>query len=142
MSNILVSACLLGICCKYNGGCNKNERVIKLTEEHTLIPVCPEQLGGLSTPRCPSERCGDKVINKLGEDVTEFYKKGAEETLKLARIFNCEKAVLKEKSPSCGMGYIYDGAFSGTLTEGMGVTAELLKESGIEVIGENGDFFG
>lgn len=140
MSNILVSACLLGINCKYNGKNNQNEKVLKLGDKHMLIPVCPEQLGGLTTPREPSERCGDRVINKLGADVTENYIRGAEEALKIAKLFGCKKAVLKEKSPSCGMGKIYDGAFSGTLVEGDGVTVRLLCENGIEVIGENSEF--
>lgn len=140
MSNILVSACLLGINCKYNGKNNRNEKVLKLAEKHTLIPVCPEQLGGLTTPREPSERCGDKVVSKCGGDVTENYRKGAEEALRLAEIFGCKKAILKEKSPSCGFGRIYDGTFSGTLVGGSGVTAQLLCESGIEVVGENSEF--
>lgn len=139
MSNILVSACLLGINCKYNGKNNRNEKVLKLTEKHTLIPVCPEQLGGLTTPREPSERCGDKVVSKSGGDVTENYRKGAEEALHLAEIFGCKKAILKEKSPSCGFDMIYDGTFSGTLVGGNGVTAQLLCENGIEVVGENSE---
>lgn len=139
MSNILVSACLLGINCKYNGKNNRNERVLKLMEKHTLIPVCPEQLGGMQTPREPSERLGEKVVNKSGYDVTENYKRGAEEALRIAKLYGCKQAVLKEKSPSCGTDKIYDGSFSGTIADRAGVTVQLLRENGIEVIGENSE---
>lgn len=140
MENILVSACLLGLCCRYDGKSKADERVVKLLEREdiTLIPVCPEQLGGMKTPREPSERSGEGVQNSLGEDVTAHYQKGAEETLKLARLYGCGRAILKERSPSCGSGQIYDGTFGRTLTRGDGVTAELLKRSGIEVLGESG----
>lgn len=140
MENILVSACLLGLCCRYDGKSKADERVVKLLEREdiTLIPVCPEQLGGMKTPREPSERRGEGVRNRLGEDVTAHYQKGAEETLKLARLYGCGRAILKERSPSCGSGQIYDGTFGRTLTRGDGVTAELLKRSGIEVLGESG----
>lgn len=140
MENILVSACLLGLCCRYDGKSKADERVVKLLEREdiTLIPVCPEQLGGMETPREPSERRGEGVRNRLGEDVTAHYQKGAEETLKLARLYGCGRAILKERSPSCGSGQIYDGTFGRTLTQGDGVTAELLKRSGIEVLGESG----
>ncbi len=139
MSNILVSACLLGADCKYNGKNNRNENVLRLMEKHTLIPVCPEQLGGLSTPREPSEKSGGRVISKSGADVTENYKKGADEVLKIARLYGCKRAVLKAKSPSCGSGKVYDGTFSGTLIDGDGVTAQLLKQNGIEVQNENNE---
>lgn len=134
---ILVSACLLGVDCKYNQDHNDCPRVHKLMKEHDLIPVCPEILGGLSTPRCPAEICGDKVITKNGQDVTAQYKKGAEETLKLAKLYNCKYAVLKERSPSCGCGLIYDGTFTKVLRKGDGVTAKLLKEHGVKVTGES-----
>lgn len=133
---ILVSACLLGINCKYSGGNNQNEKVLEYIKDKEVIPVCPEIMGGLSTPRPPSEIINDKVMNNLNQDVTQQYKKGAEETLKLAKIFNVKKALLKAKSPSCGKGYIYDGTFSSTLTEGNGITTKLLIENGIEVITE------
>ncbi len=139
MSNILVSACLLGADCKYNGKNNRNENVLRLMEKHTLIPVCPEQLGGLATPREPSEKSGGRVISKSGADVTENYKKGADEVLKIARLYGCKRAVLKAKSPSCGSGKVYDGTFSGTLIDGDGVTAQLLKQNGIEVQNENNE---
>ena len=136
MENILVSACLLGVACRYDGKRKPNEAVLALKEKYNLIPVCPEIMGGLPTPRLPSEIRGETVIMENGEDVTDKYSKGAEETLRLARLFGCGKAVLKEKSPSCGSGRIYDGTFSKTLTEGNGVTAGMLLANGIRVAGE------
>ncbi len=135
--NILVSACLLGVRCRYDGASKPNEAALRLMEQHTLIPVCPEQLGGLATPRPPAERQGDAVRTRSGTDVTEQYRRGAEEALRLCRLYGCEAAVLKEKSPSCGAGAVYDGTFSGTLIEGDGVTAELLASCGIPVYGES-----
>ena len=131
---ILVSACLLGIDCKYSGGNNLNEKVLEYIKDYEVIPVCPEIMGGLSTPRPPSERIGDKVLNNQGTNVTNEYTKGALETLKLAKLFNVKKALLKAKSPSCGKGKIYDGTFTSTLIEGNGVTVDLLESNGIEVI--------
>ena len=136
MENILVSACLLGVACRYDGKRKPNEAVIALKEKYNLIPVFPEIMGGLPTPRLPSEIRGETDIMENGEDVTDKYSKGAEETLRLARLFGCGKAVLKEKSPSCGSGRIYDGTFSKTLTEGNGVTAGMLLANGIRVAGE------
>ena len=133
---ILVSTCLLGVNCKYSGGNNYNEKVLDFIKDYEVIPVCPEIMGGLSTPRPPSERIGDKVINNKNIDVTNEYTIGANETLKLAQLFNVKKALLKAKSPSCGKGKIYDGTFTGTLIEGNGVTVELLESNGIEVITE------
>lgn len=133
---ILVSACLLGTNCKYSGGNNYNEKVIEYIKDKEVIPVCPEIMGGLSTPRPPSERIEDKVLNNQGIDVTNEYTKGALETLKLAKLFNVQKALLKAKSPSCGKGKIYDGTFNGVLTNGNGVTVDLLEKNGIEVITE------
>ena len=135
--NILVSACLLGCACRYDGGAKPCAAVRTLAAKHTLIPVCPEQLGGLPTPRLPSERIGAQVVMKDGTDVTAAYRRGAEEALRLARLFGCRRAVLKERSPSCGSGTIYDGSFSGRLTGGDGVTAALLRENGIAVCGES-----
>ena len=102
-----------------------------------LVPVCPEILGGLPTPRTPSARQGERVVSKTGADVTAAYQKGAEEALRLARLFGCRKALLKERSPSCGRGQIYDGSFSGRLIPGAGVTARLLEQEGIAVFGES-----
>ena len=134
---ILVSACLLGVPCRYDGASKAHGDVVRLAEAgHVLIPVCPEQLGGLPTPRPPAERRGGRVVTQSG-DVTEQYLRGAEETLKLCKLLGCEAAVLKERSPSCGRGQVYDGTFSGTLTAGDGVTAELLAAHGILVYGES-----
>ena len=104
---------------------------------HEVVPVCPEQLGGLATPRPPAERQQDRVVTKTGADVTEPYRRGAEETLRLCQMLGCEAAILKERSPSCGHGEIYDGTHSGTLTAGDGVTAQLLVDHGISVYGES-----
>lgn len=130
MENILISACLLGVCCRYDGESKPIMQTVALMERYHLVPVCPEQLGGLPTPREPSERQGCAVVMKSGTDVTAQYRRGAEQTLHLARLYGCKAAVLKERSPSCGSGRIYDGTFSGRLTSGDGVTAALLKENG------------
>ena len=137
MEPILISACLLGAACRYDGGSNPVLSVEALMGRCQLVPVCPEQLGGLPTPRNPSERRGDQVVMNDGRDVTAEYRRGAEETLRLGRLYGCTAAVLKERSPSCGCGRIYDGTFTGTLTDGDGVTAALLKENGIKVYGES-----
>ena len=134
---ILVSACLLGVNCRYNGERKKLEGIERLMERAELIPVCPEILGGLPTPRPPAERVGDRVMNREGADVTEAYQRGAEETLRLAELFGEKVALLKECSPSCGMGKIYDGSFQGRIVDGSGVTAELLSSHGISVYGES-----
>lgn len=133
---ILISACLLGVCCRYDGASKPHPLTAALAERHTLVPVCPEQLGGLPTPRPPAERRDGRVVTQSG-DVTEQYRRGAEETLKLCQLLGCGAAVLKERSPSCGHGQVYDGTFSGTLTAGDGVTAELLSAHGIPVYGES-----
>ena len=134
---ILISACLLGARCRYDGASKEHPELLRLAERHTLVPVCPEQLGGLPTPRVPAERQGDAVITREGRDVTDQYRRGAEEALRLCRLLGCEAAVLKERSPACGSGEIYDGTFSGALTAGDGVTAELLKAHGVAVYGES-----
>jgi len=134
---ILISGCLLGVCCRYDGASKPHPLAQELARQHELVPVCPEQLGGLATPRPPAERQGECVIAKTGLDVTEQYRSGAEEALKLYRLLKCDAAVLKERSPSCGSGEIYDGTFSGTLVAGDGVTAELLQSKGIPVYGES-----
>ena len=113
-----------------------NEDVLRLREEYELIPVCPEQLGGLPTPRLPSERVGDNVLMKNGADVTEAFVKGAKTALYLAKTLGATAAVLKARSPSCGKGEIYDGTFSETLTKGDGVTAAMLEANGVPVFTE------
>ncbi len=136
--NILVSACLLGVCCRYDGDTNgPHPDVEALMQEHNLIPVCPEIMGGLPTPRAPAERRGDAVISKDHRDVTSQFERGAEEALKLCHLYRCKYAILKERSPSCGTGRIYDGTFSGRLVHGYGVTADLLSSYGIIVLGES-----
>ena len=144
---ILVSACLLGINCKYNGDNNKNEQVEEYLKDKQFILVCPEQLGGLTTPREPSEIIEldgngvidgkTSVINNKRLDVTKEFKKGAVEALKIANLYQCKKAILKEGSPSCGSSLIYDGTFKGKKISGVGVTTALLRKNGIEVISEN-----
>lgn len=134
---ILVSACLLGVECRYNGKGELKKDIEMLLKEHELIPVCPEQLGGLATPRDPAEIQDNKIITKTGVDVTKEYLKGAEEVLKLAKLYNCSTAILKERSPSCGYGKIYDGTFSKILIDGNGAAADLLIKNGIKVTGES-----
>ena len=136
MEKILVSACLLGINCKYDGTNNKNDKVIEYLKDKEVIPICPEIMGGLPTPRVPSEIKDDTVITKDNIDVTNNFSKGAEEVLYLAKLFNVKKALLKAKSPSCGVGEIYDGTFTHTKIKGDGITTRLLKENNIEVITE------
>ena len=132
----ICSACLLGVECRYDGKGKINDRVIELAKKEILIPVCPEQLGGLPTPREPAEQKGEKVFTKSGKDVTKNFKRGAEQVLELVKLFNIEKVILKQKSPSCGCGQIYDGTFSGNIIKGDGVTVKLLKENKIKVITE------
>jgi len=131
---ILVSACLLGVNCKYDGGNNFSNEIDEFLKDYEVIPICPEIMGGLPTPRCASEQLGDKVVTKEGIDVTEQFVKGANECLFLAQKYDVKKALLKLRSPSCGYGKVYDGTFSHTLIERNGVTAELLKKNGIEII--------
>ena len=136
-ARILVSTCLLGVYCRYNGERKQMDGIERLMECAELIPVCPEILGGLPTPRPAAERVGDRVMNREGADVTEAYRRGAEETLHLAELFGAKMALLKERSPSCGMGKIHDGSFQGRIVDGSGVTAELLAAHGISVYGES-----
>ncbi len=144
---LIVSACLVGVNCKYDGGNNSHPELVELYRKGEIIPVCPEQLGGLSTPRAPAEiRGGDgedvwegkaRLITPRGEDVTEAFKRGAREALNLARHAGAERAIFKEKSPSCGPYFIYDGTFSGQLVAGKGVAAELFLREGLKVNSEN-----
>lgn len=134
---ILVSGCLVGINCKYNGGNNYDERIFDLVKKGKAIPVCPEQLGGLKTPRTPSEiqkKDGKRVVSTAdGEDVTLQYERGAEEVLKLAKELGVTEVIFQPRSPSCGRGLIYDGTFSKNKIEGNGVAADLLMKNGIKV---------
>lgn len=136
--NILVSACLLGACCRYDGsGCVVSDEMQALVDRHHLIPVCPEQLGGLPTPRAPVELRGGRALTQAGQDMTAAFVRGAGQACALAKLFRCETAVLKEKSPSCGSSCVYDGSFSGRLVQGVGITAALLGRNGITVLNEN-----
>jgi len=143
----LISACLLGIKCAWDSQDNyKSDKAIELSNSETLTPVCPEQLGGLKTPRAPQEIQGGtgedvldgkcKVLNIDGEDVTQKFFTGAEETLKVAKLFHIQEFIGKSRSPSCGCGQIYDGTFSQKLIGGDGVTTALLKRNGIKVVTE------
>ena len=134
---ILVSACLLGVCCRYDGESKPCARVTSLRDRFILIPICPEEDGGLPTPRTPSERVGDRVLMRDGRDVTKNYIDGARHALGRAETFGCTAAILKARSPSCGKGRIYDGTFSGNLTDRDGVCAELLMKNGIKVYTED-----
>ena len=137
--NVLISACLLGVCCKYSGGSNAHALLMEAARQGKIhfIPVCPECLGGLSIPRVPSEKQGERVFSKNGEDLTEAFERGARAALHLARLFDCRHAILKERSPSCGFGQIYDGTFTGNLRPGDGVTAALLARNGVQIRGES-----
>lgn len=137
MAKIAVSGCLLGFDCRYKGDNCANEKILALSNEHTLIYICPEQMGGLATPRDPAEQVGDKVITNHGADVTEQYARGAEAALKLARLNNVDFAILKSRSPSCGSGIVYDGTFTGTRVPGNGICAALFKANGIPVFTED-----
>lgn len=134
---ILVSACLMGVGCRYDGKSNQLPQLEQLMKQHTCIPVCPEIFGGLPTPRVPAERQGSKIMTQDGQDVTQQFVQGTAEVLRLADLYHCKAALLKERSPSCGSGQIYDGTFTKTLTEGDGLTAEMLKRKGISVYGES-----
>ena len=138
----IVSACLLGQNCKYNGGNNRNEDVVEFCKNHRYVTVCPESAGRLPSPRPPAEKVGSRILDKNGNDLTEAFIRGADISLKscmeMARLSGeeIEGAILKANSPSCGVGHIYDGTFSGTLTEGNGVFAGMLRRLGIEIITE------
>lgn len=137
---IAVSACLAGVCCRYDGNSNENEYIVELVRKKEAILICPEQLGGLATPRYPCEIVNKeetpKVINSEGEDKTKEFTKGAEEALKICKLYGVKKAILKAKSPSCGFWKVYDGNFQRKLINGIGITAKLFIENGIEVVDE------
>lgn len=136
---LLISACLLGLACRYDGKSKPLDIAVlrALMARWQLVPVCPEQLGGLASPRPPSERRGETVVSRSGADVTAQYRRGAQQACYLCALFGCETALLKERSPSCGSGAVYDGSFTGTLTAGDGVTAAALKAQGVQVYGES-----
>lgn len=136
-----VSMCLCGVCCRYDGKADKNDSVIKLVKRGDAIMACPEQLGGLSTPRLPSEIVSTNntrhVVNSAGENLDIKFMLGAQQALNIAKMFGADAAILKSHSPSCGAGLIYDGTFTGKLTEGNGITAQLFMDNGIKVYTED-----
>ena len=131
---ILVSACLLGIYCRYDGRCETDARVLDLAREHVLIPVCPEQLGGLPTPRAAVELLDGRAVTRDGADLSEAFARGVEQVLRVASLTGAGSAVLQPRSPSCGRGIIYDGTFSGTRVEGNGALAQALSERGFVLL--------
>ena len=137
MERILISACLVGDNVKYDGGNNKNPLISKLLEKYELVPFCPEVEGGLPIPRHPCEQRGEQVVNDLDEDKTDEFNKGADLALNICLYLKITKAILKERSPSCGVHSIYDGTFSHKVIDGSGVTAALLKRKGITVYSED-----
>ncbi|WP_010135037.1 DUF523 domain-containing protein [Ochrovirga pacifica] len=132
----IVSACLANIPCRFDGKAKPNQQIIELVAQGKAITVCPEELGGLSTPRISAEKLGDKIINKNGEDVTQQYQNGALKALNIALENKCTEAILKSKSPSCGCGKIYDGTFTGQLVHGDGVFCKLLKKHHLKILTE------
>ena len=135
----VVSACLAGCKCRYDGKDNLCPKVKQLVEEGRAVTVCPEVMGGMTTPRIPSERKDGKIVNSIGEDNTSYFIKGVEKSIEIVKEHNIKKAILKAKSPSCGNKYIYDGTFSKTLVEGKGLLAEKLSEIGVEIYDEGDD---
>ena len=131
---ILVSACLLGENCKYNGGNNRNERVLRYVAGHEIIPVCPEMLGGLPCPRKPVEWVGDRVLTRDGDDCTENFRLGVQRAMDVIASKHVDLAILQSRSPTCGVKQIYDGTFSGVRVDGMGALARALKERGIPLM--------
>lgn len=132
----IVSACLIGVNCAYNGNNKYCEKVVKIIGLEGMVLICPEQLGGLPTPRNPAEQKGERVFTRQGNDVTKYFEKGAQEILKLAQRYGCKEAILKSRSPSCGSNFVYDGTFSHILIKGDGVLARLLKQNDIKVLTE------
>lgn len=128
---VLVSACLLGVYCRYDGRCESDARVVALAERHIVVPVCPEQLGGLPTPRAPVELCQGRALTDHGVDLTEAFRRGAAQVETIARLTGARVAVLQPRSPSCGIGIVYDGSFSGTQIAGHGILAEALEKMGL-----------
>ena len=131
---ILVSACLLGNCCRYDGNHMKNDEIIDYLKDKEYVVICPEVMSGMMTPRLPSEILGNKVMARDGKDVTDYFERGAQLALMIAKEHNCHQAILKDASPSCGSTLVYDGSFTGRKIKGQGITARLLSENGIEII--------
>jgi len=136
MIKYIISACLAGVNCKYDGGNNLKDEIAELIRNGEAVLICPEQMGGMPTPRPAAEINGDKVINICGEDVTHNFEKGAQEALRIAKLYNATHAVLKERSPSCGVNFIYDGSHQGKKISGKGFTTRLLEKHGINIVSE------
>ena len=131
---ILVSACLLGENCKYNGGNNRSERVLRYVEGHEVIPVCPEMLGGLPCPRKPVEWVGERVLTRDGDDCTEAFRLGVQRAMEIIAGRKIDLAILQSRSPTCGVKQIYDGSFSGVKIDGQGALARVLAERGVPLM--------
>lgn len=132
----VVSACLAGVACRYDGGSNPCPEVLQLVQAGLAVPACPEALGGLPVPRPPCELKGGRVISRDGRDVTAAFLRGAHRALEIARRHGCTAAILKSRSPSCGFGQIHDGSFKRRLCPGQGVWAQLLREAGFALYSE------
>lgn len=133
----ILSACLVGVDCKYNGDNNKDNRIIDYLKDKNYVPICPEQLGGLTTPRNPVEIIGEKYLDVEGREYTKKFHKGAEESLKIIKLMDTiDGIILKEGSPSCGVHKVYDGTFTNQKIDGIGCTTKLLKENNYQVISE------
>lgn len=135
----VVSACLAGCHCRYDGQSNTNSTVQQLIQEGRALPLCPEQLGGLPTPRPPFELKGDSAVSQEGDNVTDPIVHGVQEAMQLIRLAGCTAAILKSRSPSCGAGRIYDGTFSGKLIDGDGLFAKACRAAGLEVTTADAD---
>ena len=134
MGKVVVSACLLGKNCKYNGGNNFSDEVARFIADREVIPVCPEVLAGLGTPRTPIEIRGDRVLSREGIDVTDRLKRAVAEILERLRNEDVDCVILKSRSPTCGVRQVYDGSFTGTLVDGTGVLAKALMENDYRVL--------
>ncbi|RKY50650.1 MAG: DUF523 domain-containing protein [Candidatus Neomarinimicrobiota bacterium] len=142
---VIISGCLAGLHCRYDGGTHVLDRLLELSKRYDLVPVCPEQAGGLATPRIPCELQAPvekilsgqgKILNRQGMDCTRAFIRGAGETLHIAHLLDIHKAILKEGSPSCGTRRIYDGTFTGKTVPGSGITAKVLSDAGIHIYSE------
>lgn len=136
MEKIIISACLLGDKCKYNGKDNYQKEIEELKQYYDIVPICPETMGGLQIPRDPSEIYKERVISKKGKDVTKNFIAGKNQVINIVKYLHIKKAILKENSPSCGSNFIYDGTFTNKLIPGSGITAKALKELGVIVYTE------
>lgn len=137
MKTYVVSGCLAGLSCRYDGGSKPFEPVRRLVEEGRAVTACPESLSGLPVPRPPCEQRDGRVIMRTGEDVTEAFELGAERAMRIVRAHGCTAAILKARSPSCGFGQIYDGSFTGATCAGMGIWASRLREAGLTLYSED-----